>query len=253
MGAFYRSTIRALGISLPVAHRIGRYGPFLLDSEFAFSDFENWGRGHNRGFERCVEACRGKRCVLDVGAHLGLVTLPMSRVIAEGGQVHSFEPAVANASHLRAHIAANNIGNVTVVEALVGNDEQTSVRFYEQCRASGQNSVVIKRNRTSYVETWRPQVTLDVYCQSHNLAPDVIKIDVEGSEIAVLQGAREILAKHRPLIFLSVHPVELALLGHVAEDLLPLIDDVGYRCCDVDDNFVQTFHLDEYVLIPKER
>ena len=70
-----------------VSHRVGPYGPFRLDGHFAFSDFEHWGAvGHHRGFETCVEAARGARCVLDVGAHIGLVSLPASRALAPGGR-----------------------------------------------------------------------------------------------------------------------------------------------------------------------
>ncbi len=78
LGDLYRTGLTVTGASRPTAHRIGGYGPFLLHGEFAFSDFEHWGWGHNRGFALCIEACRGKRCIVDVGAHIGLVTPPTS-------------------------------------------------------------------------------------------------------------------------------------------------------------------------------
>lgn len=241
---------RHMGTGRPAEHRIGGYGPFLLQSQFAFSDFENWGGAHNRGFEYCIEACRGKRCALDVGAHIGLVTLPMSRAVGDQGRVYSFEPAAANLISLRSHLDLNNIDNVTVIEALVGATEQGAVKFFEQPRAAGQNAFAIKKNPELYNETQRPQVTLDDYCQAHDLTPEVIKIDVEGGEIGVLEGARTVLANHRPLVILSVHPTELGLLGHAPEDLAILIDELGYRCRDVDGNPVESFALDEYVLEP---
>ena len=251
LGTIYRLGLRAVGASRPVEQKIGRNGPFLLHGEFTFSDFEHWGSGHNRGFELCIEACRGKSCVLDVGAHIGLVTLPLSRAVAKDGQVFAFEPAEANLRFLRVHLALNGIGNVTIVDALVGPKKKPSVAFYEQPRAAGQNSVVVKKNPKAYRETRRRQITLDGFCLENGLKPDVVKIDVEGGEIGVLQGAREILARQRPLIFLSVHPVELGLLGSSSEDLAHLIDDLGYVCRDVDGNLVEGFRLDEYVLTPR--
>ena len=250
LGRTYRGLNSRFGIVGSVEHRIGPYGPFKLDSQFAFSDFERWGSGHNRGFQRCIEACRGKRCVFDVGAHIGLVTLPMGASVAEGGRVYSFEPAAANLRHLRAHLARNHAANVTVVEALVGAEEFAAVRFYERPDADGQNSIVVKKNPESYGETEHPQVTLDGFCRTHGLAPEVIKIDVEGGEIGVLEGAREILSAYRPIVFLSVHPTELSLLGHAPDSLARLIEKLGYSCRDVDGNPVARFGLDEYILEP---
>lgn len=250
LGGLYRSGLGAVGSSRPTAHRIGGYGPFLLHGEFAFSDFEHWGTGHNRGFARCVEACRGKGCVLDVGAHIGLVTLPMSSAIGDGGRIFAFEPAAANLERLRAHLVLNQVSNVEVVDALVGADDRESVPFFEQRRAAGQNSVVVKKNPESYFETQRRQVSLDRFCGARGIAPDVIKIDVEGGEIGVLEGARETLGRHRPQIFLSVHPAELGLLGHTTADITRLVDELGYDCGDVDGNAVESFRLDEYVLTP---
>lgn len=250
LGRAYRGLNNRLPFVGSVAHRIGPYGPFRLDGQFAFSDFEKWGSGHNRGFQRCIEACRGKRCVFDVGAHIGLVSLPMAAAVAAGGRVYSFEPAAANLKHLRAHLALNHAAEVTVVEALVGAEERAAVRFYERPDADGQNSIIVKKNPEFFSETERAQVTLDGFCRTHALAPEVIKIDVEGGEIGVLEGAREVLSVHRPTIFLSVHPTELSLLGHASDSLARLIEELGYSCRDVEGNPVAQFRLDEYVLEP---
>ncbi|MEC9369126.1 MAG: FkbM family methyltransferase [Pseudomonadota bacterium] len=249
-GNAWRSSSRALGLAQPVSQSIGKFGPFLLDGEFAFSDFANWGGGHNRGFDACVEASRGKTCVFDVGAHIGLVTLPMSSALAEGGRVFAFEPAVANLGYLRRHLALNGIGNVEVVEALVGSEVCDGVAFYEQPRAAGQNSQVIKKNPKAYRETRRRQVTLDGFCRERDIAPDLIKIDVEGAEIGVLEGARDVLTRHRPVVFLSVHPVEIGLMGRSLEDLKRLIVEFGYECREIGGAPVTSFRLDEYVLAP---
>ena len=123
-------------------------------------------------------------------------------------------------------------------------------RAFEQPRAARQNAIVIKKNPELYTETRRPQVTLDGYCKAHGLPPEVIKIDVEGSEIGVLEGARAVLSDHRPLIVLSVHPTELGLLGRSPEELAGLIEDLGYACRDIAGTPVESFGLDEYILEP---
>lgn len=74
---------------------------------------------------------------------------------------------------------------------------------------------------------------------------------LKGAEIGVLEGARETLARHRPEIYLSVHPAELGLMGQSPEALARLIEGLGYDCRDIDGKAVATFRLDEYVLTPR--
>ena len=235
----------------PVAQRIGPYGPFLLQPEFAFSNFENWGGHQNNGFTACVEACRGARCVFDVGGHIGLVTLPMSRAVATDGRVFTFEPAAANARVLRRHLADNGITNVELSEALVGARDDEKVAFFEDSDPSGMNGLAIKGPAGRYARTEHRQVSLDSFCAARNLSPEVIKIDVEGAEHLVLQGARETWRRCRPKIFLSVHPAHLKLLGSSAEELLALIEANGYACHEIDGTPVKAFRLSEYLLLPK--
>jgi FkbM family methyltransferase len=251
LGRAYRVAARA-GLSPPVEQRIGPYGPFRLQPEFAFSNFENWGGAHNSGFRACIEACRGADCVFDVGGHIGLVTLPMSRVMAEGGQVYTFEPAAANLRCLRRHIADNGITNVEVIESLVGQTDRDDVVFFEEPGASGMNGLAVKRGEERFSQTTHRQISLDSFCKRHGLSPKIIKIDVEGAETLVLEGATEVLRRCRPKIFLSIHPAHLKLLGSSAEALLALIDQNGYECREIDGSPMKSVRLDEYLVVPKD-
>ena len=251
LGRFYRWLIRKLSASGTVLQRIGPYGPFKLNAEYAFSDFVNWGSGHNRGFQKCVEACRGKRCAFDIGAHIGLVSMPISRVLAQGGRVYAFEPAEANLRFLRDHVEKNGISNIEIIDALVGDEDTEDVRFYEQLEATGLNSVVARKDPDAFVVKRRRQVTLDSFCDGCVLRPEVIKIDVEGAEMAVLKGAVDTLRRARPVLFLSIHVRELKLLGHSVKDLLDLVGELGYRVCDMDGMPVSEVHASEYLVLPQ--
>jgi len=102
----------------------------------------------------------------------------------------------------------------------------------------------------AYRETRHGQCSLDAFCRERGIRPDVIKIDVEGAEFAVLEGARDILAEARPLLVVSVHPQHLAALGRDVNELHALAAASGYTVSDTDGNPVETFQLDEYVLQP---
>ena len=251
LGRLYRFLFRALGLHRPVSTRIGPYGPFRLNGLFAFSDFEHWGGGHNDAFVACIEACRGKRCIVDIGAHVGLVALPMASVAAPGGRVVCFEPAEANRRLLLEHAALNGLAAIEVVPCLVGADSRPDVPFFEMAEPTGMNALVVRKNADAYKATRRDQVSLDDFCAGRGLAPEVVKIDVEGAEIGVLRGARKTLARHRPLIFLSVHPRDIELMGENIEALSELIGSLGYDCRDAQGRVPSRFELREYVMTPK--
>jgi FkbM family methyltransferase len=249
LGALYRRAVAGRG--LVIRQSIGPYGPFRLDATFAFSNFARWGQGHNDGFVACVEACRGRRCVLDVGAHIGLVTLPVASVLGPGGVVVGFEPAVANREVLAQHVRLNALADrVRIEPRLVGAEDDDEVTFFEMAGCSGMNSVVGPGGRRGYAAERRPQVTLDTYCERHRLVPEVIKIDVEGAEVDVLRGGRHTLRRCRPLVILSVHPRLMGRLGYSPADLRAELDAIGYGIHDVDGLPVERFQLREYVLSP---
>ncbi len=253
LGGAYQKGLRLMPGSATTSQRIGPFGPCRMNAVFAFSEFAGWGGGHNRAVEACIEACRGRRCVLDVGAHIGLVALPMSRVLAPAGRVYAFEPATANRRYLHEHLALNAVENVVVVESLVGAEVREAVAFFEQSEATGMNSVVLDKGEEGYRETQRPQVTLDGFCRSRGLAPEVIKMDIEGAELDALKGAAETLRRHRPLVFLSVHPRHLERLGRSCDELARLIAELGYDCLDAEGRRVEAFRQDEYRLVPRDR
>ena len=85
----YRTVLRLLKLSNFVEHLL-RLWAFQLDGYFAFSNFRYWGDGHNNCLKR-IEACRSARCFIDVETHIGLVTLPASKMLDGSGSVHAFE------------------------------------------------------------------------------------------------------------------------------------------------------------------
>ena len=251
LGQAWRWSSRRLGGAITVRHRIGRYGPFRLDGFFAFSNFAQWGSNHNEGFAACIEACRGQRCVMDVGAHIGLVTLPMANVIDPGGRVVAFEPSGINRAYLERHIALNGFTDrVSVVAALVGERESEGIPFFELDEAAGQNTTIAGVLPPDTPQSMIAQVTLDRYCAKTGLSPEVIKIDVEGAEIDVLRGARKTLTELRPVVFLSVHPRQIRAAGRSLEELNAVISSVGYDCRHTDGSPVSAFALREYILRP---
>lgn len=147
----------------------------------------------------------------DVGANVGFYTL-LGAVKVGAGRVYAFEPLPDNLRYLRTHVDTNGLSNVEIIEAAVAAASGTA-RFEEAAsRAMGRLS------DEGGIEV--DVVTLDELVASGRVeAPDVIKIDVEGAELDVLKGAREILATRRPTVFLATHGAEVhaACCGYLQE------------------------------------
>jgi FkbM family methyltransferase len=139
--------------------------------------------------------------VFDVGAHVGYYTV-LSAVLAGGnGRVFSFEPNPANHEFLRRHVALNRLDNV-VIENVAVSDSNGTASF-----AFGTGSGTGRLSADGAIEV--RTVRLDDYCDEHDVAPGVMKIDVEGAELDVLRGADRIIGAHHPIIFLSTHGEEV--------------------------------------------
>jgi FkbM family methyltransferase len=173
-------------------------------------------REQTRLFERHV---RPGATVLDVGAHVGYYTLVSAVLAGPSGRVHAFEPNPRNAEFLRRHVRINRLDTVRVEQAAVS-DRAGTARFDF---GTGSGTGHLADAGALEVRTLR----LDDYCAEHALAPAAIKIDVEGAEMSVLHGARETLARHRPVLFLSTHGAEV----HAAS--LAFLRGLGYRVAPI--------------------
>ena len=76
-------------------------------------------------------------------------------------------------------------------------------------------------------------ITLDDYFKNKKIKPDIIKIDVEGAEMQVRKGARNILKKDSPLLFIEIHSEGLPLLHSSIEEVLSFLIDLGYEIFEV--------------------
>ena len=147
-------------------------------------------------------AVRPGDVVFDVGANVGFYTLLASELVGPGGRVVAFEPLPANLLYLREHLRLNRARNVEVVEAACAQAGGESFFDEGPDRSMGR----VDEQGSLRVAT----VALDEMVEEGRLpAPDVVKMDVEGGEAAALGGARRLLQRHRPTVFLATHGADL--------------------------------------------
>jgi len=215
-----------------------------------FIGYVNFGGKHNRGWHDCIDSLNGDEIFLDIGAHIGLYTLPAA-IKLDRGKVYAFEPATVNYQILTKHIKMNNLVNVEAKNLLVG-DLDKNIKFFEQEKlVSPKNSIVMIDKISHYNTVYKKQVSLDNYFKDLDVVPNVIKIDVEGAEVLVMNGAKKLITKSKPKIYLSIHPGRINQLGQSIEELLELINNLNYNIFDISMNRPKSINLDEYILIPK--
>jgi FkbM family methyltransferase len=137
---------------------------------------------------------------LDVGANIGAIALPVARQRPDV-RVICIEADPCISRILRHNVADNRLRNVTVVECLAGSCSKESVPFYRAPLSSfGMGSVGPQFNRPAML---LKQVALDELLDDMDIGHvDVAKLDVEGSELSVLQGLRRRLTGSRSLMIL---------------------------------------------------
>ena len=94
---------------------------------------------------------------------------------------------------------------------------------------------------------------LDNFVKENSIIPDVIKIDVEGSEFNVLDGA-ELILKRRPKIIISLHPEHLKLLNRNVSEIYDYCEKYSYELLScIDERLIlkNELALDEYFMKPK--
>jgi FkbM family methyltransferase len=130
----------------------------------------------------------------DVGANVGVYAVQFCHWSAPTGRVFAFEPNPVAREILKRHLSMNRFEDrVEIVAAAVGSSEDHATFF--ACGADGMsrlgtpNPVLINYSHALSV----PVVTLDSFVRTGRSVPDVVLVDVEGFELAVLEGAREII------------------------------------------------------------
>jgi FkbM family methyltransferase len=135
----------------------------------------------------------GAVCV-DVGANVGVYVLQFAHWSAPGGRVIAFEPNPGARAVLEKHVRFNGLeGRVNIVSAAVS-ARAGSATFYAaeadgKSRLEHPHAEMVGRARALVV----PTVTLDEYCVGEQVAPDWLFIDIEGFEVAALEGARQLI------------------------------------------------------------
>lgn len=155
--------------------------------------------------------------VLDVGANVGCYTLLFARWVGDAGHVYAFEPSAASRAGLERHLSLNGLSGRVTVRPEAISDRAGSAPFIDT-GTHGDNRLV----PAATLETRNvPLLSIDEFCDASGISPDVIKMDIEGAELAALRGARRTIAGRGAALalFVELHPGTWRSLGVTRADI----------------------------------
>jgi FkbM family methyltransferase len=166
--------------------------------------------------------------VVDAGAHVGQYAIIASPLVGPRGSVHAFEPDPETFRQLTANVRLNGCDNVVCTEAALARERGRARLYLADVSNVGGNSLrptVCSRGRQRDVQV----DTLDAYASAHGLARlDLLKADVEGAELFLLEGGAQLLARCRPLMLLEFS-INTVAFGYTEADLRRRLADWGYH------------------------
>lgn len=167
---------------------------------------------------------------IDVGANHGSFSLQASKLVGKSGIVLAIEPQLRKTETIQNTLKWNNYSPFRVYQTAIGNVDSEALLLIPK-DTSGDAGVFKKFSGIDAHRTQRISVKRfdDLFEKVDMPGKVVIKIDIEGSEYAFLDGARECIAKLRPLLIIEINPRALRAAGITNDVFKKLIIQLGYR------------------------
>lgn len=223
------------GVEVRLARRSVRFPAELLSTNPDWSHYETETLST---LATWLDSAGDRPVLLDVGCSFGAVTsfaLQLSPTL----EVLAFDSDLMSLRALEAVVSPASMERVRRVHGLLGREHtsgfslpqavETTLRHLPplapRTAISRSGFVCFGDNAAASV----PEHQLDALLASAKLGNSILlKCDVEGAELLVLQGARALLARCRPALLLSVHPSFLPRFGHTSAQVQAFLDDAGY-------------------------
>lgn len=154
--------------------------------------------------------------VFDLGANLGTFSVPLA---AKGATVYGFEMLSENIAHLKRSINQNDLRTLTLVEGAVSDRPGTlGAGGFSAWGSVSEGSP--NRVRAVVIDQWAKEAGLEKV--------DFMKIDIEGSEMAALRGARGVIERDKPDMVIEANVLTCGSSGYGYPDIIAFMESLGY-------------------------
>lgn len=183
--------------------------------------------GGNLRIHRLIDALAGPgSTVVDVGANIGYNAVYAARRVGSSGRVFAIEPAADNLAVLERNIAAARLSNVIVYPVAAGR-ARGSRRFYLRGETSAVNSLYPQSCYASVTDIL--DVPIERLDDLVDDGADLVKIDVEGAELEVLEGMTRLLRRSGLALIVEWHPRLQAMAGYEPDALPRWLIERGWK------------------------
>lgn len=176
--------------------------------------------------------------VVDIGANIGYYSLIAARLVGSSGMVYAFEPELTTYDLLCKNIELNKYSNVIPIQKAASNKNGKRGLWCDKINFaspsfSRDNVLVFSRDKVlendSFVEV--ETVTLDDFFRNtvQNSRVDIVKIDAEGAEELIINGAKQTLESNNLKIIMEFWPLALRNLGTDPLELLHKLQEYGFK------------------------
>lgn len=212
-GSIRKFNYKGINLKVDINDYVGHY------LYFGFEDI---------GQQKLIDLAGEGNTVLDIGTNVGSTLLQFAQKVGKKGKVFGFEPDKINFEVCQKNISLNDFENIEVAKIGLGNEnkEFEMVVDTESNRGGNRIQFEVEKGKVSSKITVRK---LDDWIKDKPISQiDLIKIDVEGFELKVLQGGIETIKKHKPMFFIELDDNNLKAVNDSAKELVSFLNELGY-------------------------
>ena len=203
----------------------------------------------------------GAKLVADIGANVGYYAVELGKALSEDGRLLAFEPIPDSFEQLSENVRLNALEkNVACLQLAISNQEGQLTLFTPKISGSSATSARNLHPEEDFTKQEVSVRTLDLVFESLMIEEcDLIKVDVEGAELMVIQGALQTIEKYKPVIFAELLRKWSAQFDYAPDDVLSILLPLGYKCFAVSENFPEISRIDaetvetNFVFVPENK
>jgi FkbM family methyltransferase len=184
--------------------------------------------------------------VVDVGANMGFMALIFSRITGKHGRVISLEPSKTTFNKLRKNLEENRLINV-ICKNIGCASHSMAAELRKLSGSSGHSSLAVSAEEAPNTKAEKVIVdTLDSIVAPYGKV-DFLKIDTEGFECEVLEGAQKVLEESRPIVYIELS----AQYQESSERSIEILKEAGYVFLS-EPRFSGNHSGDNFIAVPAE-
>ena len=181
----------------------------------------------------CLKHLLHEKDVVDIGANVGFYSVLLAQKISHSSRVLAIEPTDNAFGKLEKNIALNGVREKIVSYNGVASDISGELEIRTVLGKEEYSSIGVMEHpsiaKESYVTHKVPSETIDNLVKIHSLRPGFVKIDVEGAEKRVFDGAKGTIQEHRPVVLSEISDRLLRKNGSSAAEVFDFFESYSYK------------------------